>query len=658
MELGIFSDIIYILLLATFSLFICNIIHLPAIVGLLLVGIIGGPHGLSIIKSIEGVEYLAEIGVILLLFTIGIECSIQNIVKIKKILLKSGSFQVLVTFGFSFAASYFSGIPVNKSIFIGLLITMSSTAIIMREIQKRGDIDTPHGRITFGTLILQDILVVPMMLSIPLLAGESRFEAASLFPFLLKSFLVITGIIITSKWLLPNILHQIARTRDQDLFIITIILIGFGIGFLTHSIGLSLALGAFIAGLILSESPYGHRALGNILPLRDIFMSFFFVSIGMLLDVRIIITEPLIIIGGTVLVIALKFVFATGAAIFGGIPLRSALISGFYLAQIGEFSFVLASAGLAGNLLSTDHFQIFLGVSILSMILTPLMINLAPTVANQLIKLPLPARFKAGKFNNIPESSLIDHIVIIGFGLCGKTLAEAARKTHIPFVIIEANPDTVNYLQDDSTPIYHGDASYEPVLEHAGITEARVAVIAISDPAGTNRIVDKIRSLNPTIYIIARTRYVSQAHTLFELGANEVIPEEYETSIEMFIRVLNKYLIQREEIENIVSLIRSEGYEMLRSMSTEKTPIQELDVFLSGMDVRVIQVEESSGASGRTLAQLGLRKDYGITVLATIRNGEKTVLPGGDTVLQPGDSIVTVGLPELLVFANSIFKKH
>jgi CPA2 family monovalent cation:H+ antiporter-2 len=529
---------------------------------------------------------------------------------------------------------------------------------VLRSLQTRGEVDTPHGRTALGILIYQDLLAIPMMLAVPLLSGYGGPETQSAFVVLLKACGFLGAVIITARWILPGVFHQVGRTRDSELFLITVILLGFGIAYASYSIGLSLALGAFVAGLMLSQSQYGQRALGNILPLRDIFLSFFFVSIGMMLSPVVISAPPGIVLGGTVALIAFKAAVVAGTAMLLGMPLRSALICGLSLAQVGEFSFVIASAGFKSGLFPESYFQIFIAASILSMMATPLLIMSAPGLAELCARFPVPHRLKVGTYAGEPAQGLRDHLVIIGFGLNGRHIADAATAARIPHVILEANSETVRLERAAGRLIYHGDAAYEPILLHAGIPDARVAVVAISDPLGTNRIVEQIRLLNPTIHIIVRVRYVLHAERLKALGANEIIPEEYESSIELFTRVLHKYLVPRESIEEMVSRIRADGYEVLRSPAPVASGLQDLASSLSGMEIRSMTVQPSSNAVGRSLAELDLRKEYGITVLTISGTDRKVTLPDGDERFQENDVVVLLGLPELLPFADNIFNPH
>ena len=361
MEYGLLLDIISILAVSAVALFLCNRLRIPAIVGFLLVGILVGPAGLHVVHAVHQVEQMAEIGVVLLMFTIGIEFSLESLLKIKKILLLGGIVQTAATFALVCAVMLLAGLHWPAAVFTGMIVTLSSTAIVMRSLQTRGEIDTPHGRTALGILIFQDLLAIPMMLAVPLLSGSAGLEMQAVLIFMLKAAVFLIAVIIFARWILPGILHQIGRTRDSDLFLIAVILLGLGIAYASYSIGLSLALGAFLAGLILSESQYGQRALGNILPLRDIFMSFFFVSIGMMLSPATIFANPGLVFGGTVALIVLKGAIVAGAALLLGLPLRSALICGMALAQVGEFSFVIASAGLKADLFPGAVFSVVSG---------------------------------------------------------------------------------------------------------------------------------------------------------------------------------------------------------------------------------------------------------------------------------------------------------
>jgi len=648
MEIPLLNDIVIIFGLSIVILFICHRLRVPAIVGFLLAGILAGPYGLGLVKAAHKVEILAEIGVVLLLFTIGIEFSLQRLLKIKKSVLMGGSIQVLLTVFAVFLIARQLGQPVGNSIFIGFLISLSSTAIVLKLLQERAEVDSPHGRTDLGILIFQDIIIVPMILVTPLLAGTTGNAGESVLVLIAKGIGIIGLVIVSAKWIVPRVLYQIARTRSQELFLLSIIVICLAVAWITSSAGLSLALGAFLAGLIISESEYSHQALGNILPFRDVFTSFFFVSIGMLLDVGFLFRHPgniaLIVLG----ILFLKSTIACFATVLLGFPFRTSILVGLALSQVGEFSFILSKTGVEYGLLAGNTYQMFLAFSVLSMAATPFIITLAPRAADIILRLPMPKRLISGFYpvSEIKVKGKKDHLIIIGFGVNGRNVARAARLSGIPYAVIEMNPETVRKEQAQGEPIYYGDSTQEIVLQHANIKDARIVVTAINDPASTRRITEIIRRLNPKVHLIVRSRYLQEMKPLYKLGANEVIPEEFETSVEIFTRVLAKYLIPRDEIEALVAEIRSDGYEMFRSLFKKSSSFSDLSLQLPDMEISTLRVIGKSLLVGKSLAEIELRKKYGVTVLAIRRNSQILSNPNVNMPFCANDVLFVLGPPD------------
>ncbi len=657
MEIPLLKDIIIIFGLAIVVLFICHRLHVPSVVGYLLTGIFVGPYGTGLIKAIHEVEIFAEIGVVLLLFTIGIEFSLERLLRIRKTVLLGGSLQVFLTFWATFFISRQFGQTFGEAVFIGFLVVLSSTAIVLKLLQERAEVDSPHGRTTLGILIFQDIIVVPMILITPLLAGATGNLGESLLVLLAKGICIILFMIVSAKWIVPYILYQIARTRNQELFLLSVVVICFGIACLTSWAGLSLALGAFLAGLIISESEYSHQALGNILPFRDVFTCFFFISIGMLLDVGFLFQRPVLIALIVFSVILLKSITAGSVAVLLGFPLRTGILVGLALAQIGEFSFILSRAGVEHGLLTGNTYQMFLAVSILSMAATPFIITLAPRLADVVLRLPLPKKLISGlaPVNTMSVSERKDHLIVIGFGVTGRHLAQAARMMGVTYVIVEMNPETVRAEKSKGEPIYYGDATQSLILQHANIKNARIVVIAINDATATRRITEIVKKLNPKVHLIVRSRFLQEMEALHELGADEVVPEEFETSVEIFTRVLAKYLIPKNEIEEFVAVVRSDGYKMLRNISIEPASFSDLKLQIPDVEINSLRIGERSSLAEKSLAQTDLRKKYGITVLAIRRNLKILSNPDGDIRLYSGDVLFVLGLPEKIAVVTNLF---
>jgi len=653
------GDILIIIGLSAVVLYLCHRAGIPVIVGYLLTGIVAGPYGFRLVGKIEAVRILAELGIVALLFTIGLEFSFRNLLQLRRTALLGGSLQVILTFFLAAAVAQFFGQPPGEAILIGFLTALSSTAIVMKLLQDRAEIDTPHGTSTLGILIFQDLIVVPMMLILPLLGGVIHENPESILWLVAEEIGVILLIILAAKWFVPWALLKVTQTRSRELFLLAIVMIGLAVAWLTQAAGLSLALGAFMAGLVISESEYSHQALGNILPFRDVFTGFFFVSIGMLLDLRHLAANPVEIAWMTSGVIAVKAVIATAAALIVGLPLRTALLVGLALCQIGEFSFVLAEAGNKYALFTGMRYQEFLAVSVLTMMATPFILYASPRLSEAVSRLPVSRRLKRGRFRGAAVKAFRekDHLVIVGFGFNGRNLARAARTMGIPYAVIEMNPDVVIEERAKGEPIFYGDATQEAVLQHVNICRARSLAVVINDAAATRRITELSRRLNPKAYIIVRTRFIQEIRPLRELGANEVIPEEFETSVEIFSRLMATYMLPKDEIERFTEEIRAGGYEMLRSLSREATACPDIETCLPDVEIRSFRVQARSEAAGKTLAETQMRKKYGVTLLAVRKGAEITTIPDPDIRLEAQDLLFVVGQPDRIAQVEELFRE-
>lgn len=657
MDIPLLQEIVMVFFLSIAVLLFCHRIHLPNVVGFLLTGMLCGPHALGLIQDKASGQMLAEIGIVLLLFIVGMEFSFNRIIAYRRYFFVGGLLQVGLTVLASYAIYRAMGCCAGQSLFFGFLASLSSTAIVLRFLDEKRESHTPYGRLIVGVMIFQDIVAIPMMLLIPLLGGEKQMFDKEVFYTIGKGLLVLLAVIYSAKKLVPRLLHQIAKTQSRELFLMSVIAVCFAVTLVTGSIGLSSTLGAFLAGLIISESDYRTEAIGDVLPFQDIFTSFFFVSIGMLLDLRFVLEAPFTILWVTAAAMFFKALLAGGTGILLGMPLRAAILAGVALCQIGEFSLVLAKSGNGYALISDYQNQLFLAVALLSMALTPTSMMLAPKIADLLNALPLPRWLTQGfRPQEPPEKNLKDHLVIIGFGISGINLARSAKEGNIRYLVLDMNAEVVKHEKAKGEPIQFGDATHESVLHHLNVSEAKVVAVLINDSHASARVVETVRRINRNAYILVRTRYLREMKRMYSLGADEVIPDEFGSSVEIFTRVLRKYHVPTEEVQKIVSQMRVEGYEMMRLLFKEPTSLSDLQVALSDVAIETVRVGANAPILGKTLAEIDLRNQYGITAML-IKRGEETITHlAGDTRFSVDDVAVVIGPEEKLLSASALFK--
>jgi CPA2 family monovalent cation:H+ antiporter-2 len=639
-----------IVLAATLSIaFLFHKMRLPTVVGFLLAGVVVGPHGFALIRGVEEVELLAEIGVVLLLFAIGVEFSLAHLLPVRRRMIWGGLLQVGLTTLAVIGLSTLQGEEVELGILYGFLVALSSTAIVLKVYNDSRELDSLHGRLATGTLLFQDLCIVPMMLIVPVLAHSGSISLVSVGWAIGKALLALLIIFLAARAILPWFLRQIAALRNRELFVLFIVFVCLGTAWLTSASGLSLALGAFIAGLIISESEFSHQIVAEILPLRDCFSGIFFISIGMLLNLGFLAGDwwiPLayfgVIVGLKSAVVVLVFWWLYGSP-------RLGVVLGLSLAQVGEFSFILANTARLEGLLQADEAQIFLAAAILSMIATPFLIDRAHGLAlglDGMMRRGARGLEPAGRSSTAAPAA--GHVIVVGYGLNGQNLARVLKEVGIPYAILEMDPDLVQEARAAGEPIHFGDGTRSDVLDKVGIAAARVLVVAISDPLATGHVVAQARRLRPDLKIVVRTRYVVEIDRLYRLGANQVIPEEFETSVEIFARVLDEYHIPRNVIALQVDMIRREHYGMLRGMRLEGKRLDELSEFLLGTTTDTFLVTDRSPAVGKSLGDLGLLARDRLAVIAAVRDGESVHSPGADFALRASDVLVALGSHEEL----------
>jgi len=616
-------------------------IKLPSIMGFLIAGVIIGPHGLGWIGDPEEVRELAEIGVILLLFVIGLEFSLSRMLKGLAVVVGVGSLQVGLTALVFFLICNAAGVRLNLSILLGLLLALSSTTIVLKMITDRAEIDTGHGKACIGALLFQDLCVVPMMLVIPLLSDTSGLSALDLVGALAKSVAAVVIIFSVSRFLVPRALRMIARTNNKEHMTLLVILIILGTGWVSQSAGLSLAMGAFIAGLIISESEFNHQIILDILPLKDYFGSIFFISVGMLLNMEIFLGALPLYLGWTFGVIFLKAVLAFLAALLMRNPFRISFITGLRLAQVGEFSLLLASMALDQSLFSAEEYQSFLIVSILSMLAAPIIIQ-----ASARLSVLFHSQMGKGDLEETlakEENPLTGHVIIAGYGLVGRNLSRVLSETNTPFIILDLNGERIKQALAKNIPALFGDSTHRDILFRAGVRQARMIVFSISDYFSMVQGVRLARRLNPEIYILVRTRLANQVEELKEAGADQVIPEEFETSIEIFSRVLREFHIPNNIIEQQVELIRMEGYSMFRGLSLNVESLQKFSTYLAASLTESFNVMEDSWVQGKCVADLLVEDDAGARLIAVVRADDLHPNPSNDFYFQIGDVLIIFG---------------
>ncbi|HOW85342.1 MAG TPA: cation:proton antiporter [Candidatus Aminicenantes bacterium] len=642
MPLSVTGELVIVLAVSVLIVTLSQKLRLPPVVGLLLTGVLIGPGGYSLVKNTGTVDLMAEIGVVMLLFTVGLEFEPARLKRIQRDFWLGGGLQVLVTTAAAVILLVSLRVPFREALFYGFLVSLSSTAVVLKIQADRGETDSPQGRVALGVLIFQDLAVVPMIAVVPILANAGRVSLGSIGLRLGMSVLAIAAAFLLARFLMPWLLQLVVRLRNHEVFLLATLVIVLGMAWLTSSLGLSLALGAFLAGVILAESDYCHQVVSDILPFKILFNSLFFISVGMLLDVGAawrFRTIVLVLVAAVLIVKFAVIVLTVGLLGYGS---RIAVLSGLALAQVGEFSFVLAGVGRSNGFLTGDVFQVFVASSILTIMATPFLIQAGPALAGRGEK-DLRWRRRTVDDEARRGCDLAGHVIIAGYGLNGRNLAHVLKESGIGYFIIELNPVTVREARRAGESVVFGDVSSRVILEEAGARRAKGIVFAISDPAMTRHGVRAARMLNPDMFIIVRTRYATETDDLLKLGADAVIPEEFETSIEIFTRVLEKFHIPRNVIDAQVKVLRGECYGMLRGSCSAVRPVAEriADLLAAGT-AETYFVGGGSWPAGKTLGAIDLRGRTGATVLAVVRGEESFTSPGADFEIREQDTLVLV----------------
>jgi len=598
--------------------------RLPSIAGFLVMGALVGPGGLGLISDPERVRTLAEFGVVFLLFEIALELPVERLWRVWRVSLLAGGLQVGLTVILVAAGASLLGVSSRTALVLGLLVAMSSTALVMRLLSERGEIDAPHGQLTVGILLLQDICIVLFLLGIPVLAGET-----------------LAVFFVAARFLLPRMLERVARLRSQELFSMIAVLVVVVAAVSAERIGLTLAVGAFLAGLAVNSTPYRHQLFAELIPLRGVLLGVFFTAMGMLFDPETALEQA-----SGVLLFASAAIFLKAGIVVAVVALvlrrglRLGILSGFSLAQTGEFSFILAAVAASAGLLDEELQQVFIAGSVLSLLATPFLVRAAPVVAAQLTR---SAPFMQRRAD---EVRLSDHAVLIGFGLAGRNVARVLRALEIPYVVVEANAAAVREARGQGEEVIYGDATRSVLLQRVGIARAKLIAVAITDPTATRQIVKLARSLNLEAAILARTRYVLDVDRLQVAGANVVVAEELEGTIDLVSETLRIFGIAEGAIERFTGELRDEGYEMLRA-PTALVFDPWLTELLERVSTEWLEVPESFEGEA-SLADLEFRVRTGASILAVDRGGTTSANPPPSFAIRAGDRLLVFGGSETL----------
>ncbi|MBN2814432.1 MAG: cation:proton antiporter [Bacteroidales bacterium] len=655
MALDLLQNIVLIFALSTLVNFLFTKMKIPTILGYLFTGVIVGPSLLGVIGMHDDIEIIAEIGVIMLMFGIGLEFSLNHLLRIRKIVFVGGFLQFTFTVVVTLFIARGYDIDWKGALFIGFITALSSTAVVLKILQERSELTSNYGRTVLGILIFQDLLLIPLLLFTPILGGAVADQTHQLLMLGLKAIFIVGLIYVGNRWLMPRLLDVIAKTRNQELFMMSVLFICMAIALLTAELGMSLAFGAFLAGLMISDSQYSHNVFGNLIPLKDLFASFFYISIGILLDVNFVAENPGLVTGTVLIVVFFKAITASGTAFLLGHTFRGTIMVGFALSQVGEFSFILAKVGMDYNLITDFIYQLFLATAVISMALTPLLMQVSRPIANLLLKLPLPAKLVDGIFPlpqiEIPE--IRDHLVFIGKDSRALNLSVMAKQLGLPYVSIVFDPDSARKRQLKGETIVYGDAVNDPILLKAQVDKADMVVISIGNLITSMVIIEKVRALNPHAYIIVRAKKVEDIEDLYKSGADKVIPEEFETSIELFDRVLSKLLIPRREIDKVIGRIRDDNYGIFRDKEM-RSDFPALKI-LANIEITALRLDDESPVLGKSIVELQLRNNYGLTIAALLRDKELIDNPDPETIFTIGDIVYLMGRAEQIANATGVF---
>jgi monovalent cation:H+ antiporter-2, CPA2 family len=638
--------------------------RLPPIVGFLVAGVLVGPNAIGLVQHKAMVEHLAEVGVVVLLFAVGLEVPLGQIQRLRRAIFVGGGLQIVGTIAATAAVAMAFGASWQLGVLLGFLIALSSTAAATKILVDHGELAAPHGRAVLGVMIAQDLAVVPMILLLPFVVGGGGEAASPLRS--LANLGVFAAVLVAARLLVGPLVRLVARTRNRELFVLFLATWCLSLAAVTAALELSLALGAFLAGVLLADSDHHSQAAAETEPFRDAFASLFFVSIGMLFDAGVVAERPLAVGVGLAAVLVGKaalMAFAVGRL---GQPRWVQLRAALTAAQVGEFSFVLVQLAKQKNkdLLAGDLERVFLVVAVLSIAVTPLLYALGKRLAARARDAAAPTAGGAAGHGEPGHGAAVDghhadlpkreHAIVVGFGPTGRTIAAGLQAAGVPYVVAEMNAETVKAEKLKGTPIVLADCTRQHALEALGVQSAQMLVLAVNDAAATSRTAQLARQLAPDLHVLARSTYTAEADGLRRAGANDVVPQELEASVEMLVRTLRRFLVADDEIGRQVRGVRARaGGERLAEVAGGEAA--QLAEFVPGVGFAVFRVQPAADCLHRSLAEVGIRRRTGCSVVAVRRDGQNLGAITPDTVLAPGDAVVVIGPKARLADAAAMF---
>jgi CPA2 family monovalent cation:H+ antiporter-2 len=620
--------------------YVCHRLKILPIVGFLLAGVLIGPHALALVEDAALIDQIAEIGIVLLLFTIGLEFSLERLMRIKRAIFIGGGLQLALTIAAVTGILALMHIDWRTGFYTGALVALSSTALVLKVLGDRNEIGSPKGQLTLGILIFQDLAIVGLVLILPMLTGDAG-SLLGVAKGLGVAAVIVVLVVVVARRVMPPILERVARTCSQEIFLLTIIAICLGTAWLTSLAGVSLSLGAFLAGLVMSESRFSHHAFAEILPLQILFSAVFFISVGMLLDLGFVMRHPLLIVAVVLAVVIVKAGVTGLAAKLLGYPGPIVVSTAFLLAQIGEFSFVLERVGRTSGLYPVGvegmGGQTFIAATVLLMALTPLLAKAGRALEERHEARCADAATQAAEPAQ-QQITLENHVIVAGYGSAARYLTRVLRDSGVPFMILTLSPTGASEAERDGLKVMLGDYSKRVLLHNAAIDNAKMLVIPDDTPDMARRVIGVARGINPTLHIVVRTQSQSEVDAMIADGADDVLVDELEIGVQLFTRVLDVYQVNPAEIEDHVETVRNGGYAALRGAISETPLVVCEDLDERCFDTRTFTVRSNTAtAPPVTIAQLATRA--GVRVLSVERGGESITDLPDDFALLAGDRL-------------------